>query len=179
MRHHFHTQQWLPLPVERVFAFFADPANLPRLMPAWQRARIDHATFIAPPPPPHPFPGSEAIAAGSGTRLTLTIRPIPFSPIRLPWVALIEDFRWNHGFCDLQLRGPFRYWRHCHTVQPASAPQTQQPGTLLHDSVEYELPLGPLGDLANRLILRRQIASTFRFRQRRTLALLAANNTSP
>jgi hypothetical protein len=26
-------EQWVPFPLERVFLFFADPRNLPRLMP--------------------------------------------------------------------------------------------------------------------------------------------------
>lgn len=166
MRFYFNAEQHLPYPLETVFAFFADPANLPRLMPDWQRARIEHADYIAPPPPPTPFPGSEAIIAGSGTKLTLTIRPIPFSPVRLPWDALIEDFRWLEGFCDVQVRGPFKYWRHCHTVRAVDA------GTIIRDTVEYELPLGFLGSIANALFIRRQLAATFRFRQQRTLELL-------
>ncbi len=172
MRLHFHTEQKLPYPIEAVFAFFADPANLPRLMPAWQRPRIDHATFVPPPPPHEPFPGSDRITAGSGTRLSLTIRPIPFSPIRIPWDALIEDFRWLHGFCDVQLRGPFRFWRHCHTVE------IHRSGTLLRDDVEYDLPLGPLSLLADKLFVHRQLAATFRFRQRRTLELLAQQDSA-
>ena len=167
MRHHYQTDQQLPHPLTTVFAFFADPANLPRLMPNWQRARIDNATYIPPPPPPYPFPGSEKITAGTGTRLTITIRPIPFSPIRVPWDAQIEDFRWLHGFCDVQLRGPFKYWRHCHTLSPTPT------GTLLHDAVEYELPLAPLSNLANKLFIHRQLAATFRFRHQRTLDLLS------
>jgi len=167
MPHQFLAEQHIPYPLETVFAFFADPANLPRLMPVWQDARIESATYIAPPPPPHAFPGSDRITAGSGTTLTLTIRPVPFSPIRLPWDALIEDFRWLQGFCDVQTRGPFKYWRHCHTVQPTPT------GTLLRDEVHYELPLGPLGKLANTLFIRHQLAATFRFRQKRTLELLA------
>lgn len=167
MRFKFQTEQHLPYPLETVFAFFADPANLPRLMPAWQRARIDHATCVPPPPPPHPFPGCERISAGTGTRLTITIRPIPLFPLRVPWEALIEDFRWLEGFCDIQVRGPFRYWRHCHTVQP------DHNGTLLRDTVHYELPLGHLSGIADKFLLRHQLAATFRFRQRRTLELLA------
>jgi len=49
MRHRFHGQQWLAFPVERVFAFFANPANLPRLMPASQKARVEEAILVAPP----------------------------------------------------------------------------------------------------------------------------------
>jgi len=167
MRFHFQTEQRLPYPIEQVFAFFADPTNLPRLMPPWQRARIDQAPDVPPPPPPQPVPGSDRITAGSGTRLTITVRPVPFSPIRLAWDALIEDFRWLEGFCDVQLRGPFRYWRHCHTVQP------HRSGTLLHDEVEYELPLGPLSSLADKLFVHGQLAATFAYRHRRTIELLA------
>ncbi len=167
MRYRFNAEQNIPYPLETVFAFFADPANLPRLMPVWQDARIDTATFVAPPSPPRAFPGSDRIHAGTGSSMTLTIRPVPFSPVRLPWVAVIEDFRWLEGFCDIQLSGPFKYWRHCHTVQPTPD------GTLLRDAVDYELPLGPLSALANSLFIRHQLAANFRFRQRRTLQLLA------
>jgi ligand-binding SRPBCC domain-containing protein len=170
MRFHFQTEQFLPYSVATVFAFFADPANLPRLMPAWQHARIDDATFIAPPQPPHPFKGSDAIKAGNGTRLTITARAIPFFPIRSPWVASIEDFRWLEGFCDVQLSGPFKYWRHCHTVRQ------DLDGTRLRDHVEYEPPLGPLGAIANTLFIRAALAATFRLRHKRALELLAKQN---
>ena len=46
MRHTYITSQWLPYPLPRVFAFFANPANLPRLMPAWQGARIDAISLV-------------------------------------------------------------------------------------------------------------------------------------
>ena len=172
---HFQSEQWLPYPVEEVFSFFADPDNLPRLMPRWQRARIDQATFVAPPPAPAVAFRGDRIKAGSGTRLTITARPFPFAPVRIPWVALIEDFRWNQGFCDVQLRGPFRYWRHCHSVQTAPSPRDGTSGTLLRDQVAYELPLGRVGAAAGRSVVRWQLAAAFRYRHKRTSALLAAN----
>src|ERR1700712_2997312 len=125
MRYTFNADQHLPFPLETVFAFFTDPNNLPRLMPSWQRARIDDAIFMPPAPPSPLFFGWDKIKAGDGTRMTITIRPVPFSPIRVPWVALIEDFRWLHGFCDVQVKGPFEYWRHCHTLEATAT------GTLL------------------------------------------------
>jgi len=130
MRLYFETEQWLPYPTELVFAFFANPENLPRLMPPWQRARIEEAVFAPSPPRPTDSPRYPGIAAGNGTLLTIGFRPFPFAPFRIPWEARIEDFRWNEGFCDVQLRGPFKYWRHCHTVTPAPNPSThiENPG---------------------------------------------------
>ena len=168
MRHTFESRQWLPFPVPTVFAFFANPANLPRLMPAWQRARIDELNLVAPPAPP---PGSPAkLGSGVGTTMVLSFRALPFVPLRMRWHAVIPEFVWNDHFCDEQPSGPFAYWRHCHSVRGVL--QNGVEGTEVHDHVTYAFPLGPLGDVANLLGGRAQIASIFRFRQRQTELLV-------
>lgn len=166
MRYYFQSKQWLPYSVEHVFAFFSDPANLPRLMPDWQRARIDKSTLVAPLDPAAP-----PTAAGAGSRITLSFRPIPFSPVRVSWDAEIDQFVRNDHFCDRQLRGPFAYWHHCHRV--AAETRNGIAGTLLLDDLHYEMPLGPLGTIANWLGVSGQIRSTFAFRHMRTKELLA------
>lgn len=174
MAHTFQAEQWLPFPLDLVFAFFANPENLPRLMPPWQKARIEEASFAAPPPRPEGMLRYPGIAAGAGTRMTLSFRALPLIPIRLPWDAEISEFAWNDHFCDVIAgRGPFRSWRHCHQLAttPAST-EDATPGTLLHDHVEYSLPLGPLGRVANAVAVRRQVAAIFRYRHRRTAELL-------
>jgi ligand-binding SRPBCC domain-containing protein len=180
MRYSYHSEQWLPYPVEQVFAFFANPENLPHLMPPWQSARIEQATFAPPPPRPvaaDPALRLKTIAAGIGTRITISFRPFPFSPVRLPWEAEITEFLWNHHFSDLQLRGPFAYWTHCHSVRPqlrANESGIPTNGTLLRDDVEYEMPLAKLGELAQRTVIRTQIRNTFTYRRRRTRELLSS-----
>ena len=178
MRHNYHSEQWLPYPIELVFAFFANPDNLPRLMPRWQQARIDKSAFAPPPPRPatSSLPHRDGIAAGTGTRMTLSFRPFPYSPVRISWEAEITEFAWNDHFCDLQLSGPFAYWHHCHSVVSETRSDgtgDSRPGTLLHDKVEYEPPLGRLGEAANHLVITRQLRSTFDFRHTRTRELLA------
>ena len=175
MAHTFHAEQWLPFPLELVFAFFANPDNLPRLMPAWQKARIEEATFAPPPPRPPGTPRYPGIVAGAGTRMTLSFRAFPLAPIRLPWDAEISEFTWNDHFCDIQHRGPFKSWRHCHQLQAEAHTNPNgslQPGTRLIDQLEYALPLGPLGSVANLLFVRHQLRSTFRYRQQQTAKLL-------
>jgi len=172
MRHTFQAEQWLPYTVEQVFAFFSNPENLPRLMPKWQKARIEEASF-APPPPRPPESGAlryPGIAAGAGTRMTISFKPFPFAPFRVPWDAEIVEFAWNDHFCDVQHRGPFAYWRHCHFISPET--HDAGPGTLVRDQVEYELPLGVLGEIAQRLVMQRQFRSIFDYRHKRTAELL-------
>jgi ligand-binding SRPBCC domain-containing protein len=125
---HFQTEQWVPYPKERVFAFFANPANLPPLMPAWQQAKIEKADLTT-------------TYAEEGSVILISFRPLPFVPLRMMWEACITDFRWNEYFCDEQRKGPFRYFRHCHRVKDEERAGTQ--GTTVTDAVDYELPLGP------------------------------------
>ena len=175
MAHTFSAEQWLPYPIELAFAFFANPENLPRLMPTWQRAHIDRAIFAPPPPRPPATPRLPGLVAGQGTRMTLTFRALPFVPVRLAWDAEITEFAWNDHFCDIiDGRGPFKTWRHCHHLQSAPDPTgvSATAGTLLRDHVEYALPLGFLGTIANAIAVRRQIRGIFRFRHRKTAELL-------
>jgi ligand-binding SRPBCC domain-containing protein len=171
MRFSYHTEQWLPYPVERVFDFFANPDNLPLLMPPWQRSRIEEVSIL-PPPNRAVSSNSVATAAGVGTRLTLSFRPFPFSPVRVRWESEITDFSWNHHFCDRQLRGPFASWKHCHYVRPASWRGVNV--TLVADDIEYEVPFGVAGRLAHRLFLRGKIERAFAYRQSHLEKILAS-----
>jgi ligand-binding SRPBCC domain-containing protein len=163
MRHKFATEQWVPYPKERLFAFFANPSNLAPLMPPWQKARIETMKLVPP------FPASPGVVAGAGSRMIISFRPIPFLPVRLKWEAFIVEFHWNAFFCDEQRKGPFHYFRHCHYLKEAIRESTI--GTVVMDAVDYELPFGLLGDLANQLVVKRQIRALFAHRQR-TLPML-------
>jgi len=161
----YQTGQWLPYPINVVFAFFADPGNLPALMPAWQKARVEHASLVAPSP-------ASRHMAGKGSQITLTFRPFPDSPFRLRWLAEIAEFEINSYFIDRQLRGPFHSWDHIHRFRVGSDP-TGRIGTFITDRVAYIPPLGFLGRLANSFVLEKQLSRTFAYRHRRAAELLA------
>ena len=171
MRHFFQTAQWVPYPVTTVFAFFADPANLPRLMPAWQKAKVVRASIIPPPGTDLDKPRSRQMAAGAGSAITIAFRPFPLSPVQLTWDARIVEFEWDDHFCDQQASGPFAYWRHCHRV--SDQPRQSLAGTTIVDDLAYELPLGMLSEPAHALFVRRQIKRIFEYRQQQLLKLLA------
>lgn len=173
MRHHFEAAQWVPYPIELVFAFFANPENLPPLMPRWQRARIEEASFVSPPPRPVSADRSirlRSFAAGTGSTMTISFRPFPLSPIRMPWEAYIAEFEWNDHFCDEQVRGPFAYWRHCHRVSRET--RDGQQGTEIKDDLTYEMLFGKLGELAHKVFVQAQMKSLFAYRQKRLMEIL-------
>ena len=69
---------------------------------------------------------------------------------------------WNppHVFTDEQIRGPYRLWHHTHTFTAEAG------GTRMVDVVNYQLPLGILGAIAQRLAVRRDLERVFDYRQR-------------
>jgi ligand-binding SRPBCC domain-containing protein len=137
--------------------------------------------FVAPPPRPPSDPPLRSFAAGAGTYLTVSFRPVPYSPIRMSWRVRIAEFEWNDHFCDVQEDGPFAAWKHCHHTRPESRDGVA--GTLTEDSIEYSLPLGALGKIANAVVIERMLRYTFAYRHQATVVgldrIAAKYRTSP
>jgi hypothetical protein len=78
----------------------------------------------------------------------------------LRWRSLITAYEPPHRFVDEQLLGPYSFWHHTHTFRTLPGG-----GTELGDIVRYAMPLGPLGELAHAVAVRRQLQGIFRHRQ--------------
>lgn len=161
-------EQWVPVPIEKVFEFFSDPDNLPRLMPAASATRL--SALNRAPAPPSPTGTSAPKAAGVGTTIVTTFRVFPRLPFRSKWIARITEFEWNHHFADVQDRGPFKNWHHRHEFSTEVRSGTN--GTTVRDQIEYEVGFGPLGQLVDSLFVRRQMSRTFAERQSKLPQLL-------
>jgi ligand-binding SRPBCC domain-containing protein len=147
--HVLHREQRLPGTPEEVFPFFADAANLEAITPPWLGFHV-----VAPRP--------IAMRAGALIEYRLRLHGLPIA-----WLTRIEEWMPCERFVDQQLSGPYRLWHHTHTFRPL-------PGgdTLMTDAVRYALPLGPLGSLAHRALVRRDLERIFDFRARAVPALL-------
>jgi ligand-binding SRPBCC domain-containing protein len=170
----FETRQWLPFPVELVFAFFANPANLPHLMPPRLKTRIEDARLKPPPPRPvaaDPVRRFLSVAAGVDSEILISFIPIRWLPKRVSWTARITEFEWNSHFCDEQVRGPFTEFRHRHGIE--SQARDSQEGTLVTDTIEFSLPWGVAGQMGG-LLIQRQLERAFAYRQNRLAEILPA-----
>jgi ligand-binding SRPBCC domain-containing protein len=160
MTHHLQFEHWVPFHIERVFAFFSNPDNLPRLMPPASGTKIIRINRVAPPFPPA---GAAELAAGVGSTIVTSFRAFPLLPIRAQWIARITEFEWNHHFADVQDKGPFKSWHHRHEF--VAARRDGIDGTLVRDVIDYHIGFGFVGRIANRFFVRRQMENTFAERQ--------------
>src|SRR5579871_5080404 len=135
--------QWIPRPIDEVFAFFADASNLEAITPPWLGFRI-----LSPQP----------ITMHAGTRIAyrLSWRWLP-----LRWVTEIEEWQPPLRFVDRQRQGPYALWRHTHSFEAHGRT------TRMQDRVQYALPLGPLGRLMHRLAVGRDVEAIFAYRASR------------
>jgi ligand-binding SRPBCC domain-containing protein len=150
MIHILEREQLVKRPLAEVFEFFSNAENLERLTPARLNFQI-----LTPLP----------IAMKSGVEIDyrLQLFGIPFR-----WKTLIESFTPGVSFVDRQLRGPYKLWRHTHAFREVAG------GTLMQDKVEYEVPLGPLGELARMLFVQSQVEGIFAYRAATIESLLPA-----
>ncbi|HSS22152.1 MAG TPA: SRPBCC family protein [Pyrinomonadaceae bacterium] len=132
---------------ERVFAFHERPDALLLLIPPWERARVIQAARISDV-------GSQAI-----------IETKVFGPITVRWVAEHTLYEPPHLFEDVQVSGPFRSWRHRHTIDAHAE------GTILRDQVDYEPPLGFLGRAVAPWLVPGRLEKLFTYRHEVTRAI--------
>jgi ligand-binding SRPBCC domain-containing protein len=135
--HLFETELWLPVAREKVFPFFADARNLETITPPWLNFEIL-------------TPGEIPMRVGTLIDYRLRVHGLP-----VRWRTEISGWNPPQSFCDEQLRGPYRLWRHTHTFTAKDG------GTLCHDRVEYAVPGGVL---VNRLFVRRDVEKIFAYR---------------
>ena len=91
-----------------------------------------------------------------GTLLRYALR-WGFFPIH--WTTEIVEWEPPHRFVDVQLKGPYKLWRHEHRFVAEGA------GARILDEVQYALPLGALGRVAHAIKVKRDLERIFGYRR--------------
>ncbi len=147
--HRLVRTQRVARPRRDVFAFFAAPENLEAITPDTLRFEIRT---------PRPIP----MRAGAVIEYRLRLVGVGFR-----WITRIDVFEPEERFVDVQLRGPYRLWRHTHEFFDVPG------GTLVRDTVDYDVGRGPVGELARVLFVGRQLERIFDHRRTRIEELLS------
>ena len=140
--HVLQREQRLPGTPEEVFPYFAEALNLEEITPPWLGFAV-----LTPQP--------VVMRAGAGIEYRLRLHGVP-----IRWRTRIAVWDPPHRFVDVQVAGPYRLWHHTHDFLPAG-----DGATLMRDTVRYALPFGPLGAVARRLFVARDLDAIFDFRR--------------
>jgi len=135
---HFEKTTDIPAPQREVFAWHTREGAFQQLTPPWDNTRVLHYGGIR-----------------DGERVILRV----VAPWPRKWIAEHEDYIEGLQFKDRQVSGPFPKWVHTHRVEPSLDGDPQ--ACVMRDSIDFKLPAGPLGVIAYRLFMRKQIQTMF------------------
>jgi ligand-binding SRPBCC domain-containing protein len=134
-------KQLIKAPIQEVWDFFSAPANLSKITPPQMNFKIIDMQ-------------GDKMFAGQIIRYRVTVLPL----VRVGWTTEITEVENGLTFVDEQRKGPYRLWRHRHTFRETAG------GVEMTDVVEYAIPFGLMGRLANFLFVAREVKRIFAYR---------------
>jgi ligand-binding SRPBCC domain-containing protein len=140
--HLLERSQRVEVPAERAFDFYVDALNLEPMTPPWLHFEVT-------------TPGDLVLRQGARLDYKLRLHGVP-----VRWQTRIEAWEPPERFVDIQAKGPYSLWEHTHLFEKDGG------ATVIHDRVRYAIPLGPLGALAHRIFVRRDLERIFDYRRK-------------
>ncbi|MGH1336482.1 MAG: SRPBCC family protein, partial [Aureispira sp.] len=136
--YHIHTKQLVPITLKEAWDFFSSPKNLKEITPDYMgfHIRSEYDGKMYP-----------------GQIIEYTVKPVLGIPMY--WMTEITQVKEQHFFIDEQRVGPYNMWHHQHFFREVEG------GVEVEDMVHYRLPLGPLGNIAHALFVKKQLQGIF------------------
>lgn len=133
----------MPITLEKAWDFFSSPTNLSEITPQDMTFEVTTPNMAGT----KMYPG-----------LIISYKVAPLLGIKLNWVTEITHVKDKEYFVDEQRFGPFAFWHHEHHFESIEG------GVLMRDLLHYSVGFGPIGTLANALVVNRQVNEIFNFR---------------
>jgi len=130
----------MPVSVDELFAWHAREGAFERLNPAFDPVEVE----------------SREGGLEVGARTVLKMR---VGVVWHRWVAVHTAYERGRLFRDEQEAGPFSTWKHTHRFDAGEASTS-----LMHDEIEYALPMGALGSALGSRFTRAALERTFLYR---------------
>jgi ligand-binding SRPBCC domain-containing protein len=143
-----HTQQKLPITLDKAWDFLSDPKNLQTITPDYMGFKILSGT-------------DRPMFEGQLIQYIVT----PIAGIKMKWVTEITHVRDKEYFVDEQRFGPYALWHHKHFLKEIPG------GVLMEDVVDYKVPLGILGQLVHPFMVKPKLDEIFNYRKQKLTEL--------
>ena len=141
--YHFVRKQLVPATMQQAWDFFSDPRNLSQITPPDVEFKMLYSS------------GSGKMYAGQIIRYTISVLP----GIKVHWVTEITHVNEPHHFIDVQRYGPYAFWHHQHAFREVPG------GVEMIDEVNYAIPFGWFGRIANTVFVARKLMKIFDYRR--------------
>lgn len=148
-KYELYRETVLPISVVEAWDFFSNPSNLAKITPAEMEFKV-----VTKDLPEH---------IHNGLMIAYVVRPLAGIPLK--WLSQISAVNAPYSFVDEQLKGPYAYWHHEHTFEEKNG------AVLMKDKVTYAISFGWLGQLANKLVVRKKLAQIFDYRTEQILTI--------
>ncbi|WP_415326235.1 SRPBCC family protein [Chryseobacterium sp. MMS23-Vi53] len=142
MKHQLYREQQLNCDIETAWKFFSAANNLSKITPK-EMNFIVLSTFE-----------NDDIYEG----MIIDYFVSPLFGIKMKWQTEIIHVDFQKSFTDFQKKGPYKLWHHFHEFIE------NENGVLMKDTVDYELPLGFLGEIAHSILVKKKVEDIFNYR---------------
>lgn len=142
--------QEIARPLDEVFTFFSDAANLQALTPRFLNFSIET-----------PLPVAMRAGANIKYRLGLFGVPMGWLTVITAWDPPSLDEKTGRRvarFIDQQVSGPYAVWKHLHEFEEIDG------RTVMRDVVDYAVPFGLVGEIARWAFVSRTLDRIFAYR---------------
>lgn len=142
-------KQKLGIDLDTAWDFFSSPKNLKEITPSYMGFDITSGNQ------------DEKIYPG----MIVTYKVSPLLNIPMNWMTEITQVSHKSYFIDEQLSGPYKIWHHEHHFREIEG------GVEMTDILHYKVPLGFLGNIAEKLLVRNKVREIFDFRNKKLVQL--------
>jgi ligand-binding SRPBCC domain-containing protein len=137
-------ETFIPTTLDKAWDFFSSPLNLQKITPP------DMGIVVT-----SDSKEGEKIYPG----MIITYKISPLLGIKMNWMTEITHVKEKEYFVDEQRFGPYALWHHQHHFKQVEG------GVLMTDIVNYAIPYGFIGRIANRLLVEKKLKNVFNYRE--------------
>lgn len=139
-------EQTLPITLAEAWDFFSSPLNLAKITP-------EHMGFVIT----SDFKEDQKMYPG----MIITYKLSPLPGFKINWMTEITHVKEGEYFIDEQRFGPYALWHHQHHFKEVAG------GVHMTDILNYAIPYGFIGRLANSLFVAKEVQSIFAYREKK------------
>ena len=133
----------MPIPLAEAWDFFSSPLNLARITPKKMNFKVTSN-----------YTADTKMYAG----MIITYKVSPVLGIKMNWMTEITHVKEHEYFVDNQVFGPYALWHHQHHFKEIPD------GVLMHDILDYAIPYSIFGQVANKILVQKEVNNIFTYR---------------